>query len=139
MIARGWATVELERAARELAGSLRPGTAFREAPDSVLLGARCLVGEFSADDADDGDGDRDNGWLVLMEPSTEGRISATLARHGEGWVATWEPASATDERDDGTPTWSAQRPGPLGPERLWIASPVFGPHRLVVTTATIEP
>ena len=135
MIARGWATVELERAARELVGSLRPGTAFREAPDSVLLGARCLIGELPADDRDGDDGR----WLVLMEPSTEGRISATLARHGEGWVATWEPVSPMDRRDDGTRTWTAERPGPLGPERLWISSPVFGPHRLVVTTATIEP
>ena len=27
--------------------------------------------------------------IVLLEPSTEGRLAATLARHGEGWCATW--------------------------------------------------
>ncbi len=128
MIAIGWATVELERAAIEHAGGLRPGSAFRSAPDSVLLGARCLVGDLPAD--------REGRWLVLLEPSTEGRLSETLARHGEGWVATWEagdpPAPTTDR-------WSVERPGPFGPERLRRGDPPGGPHHLVVATATIEP
>jgi hypothetical protein len=127
VIARGWATVELERACVEHAGALRPGAAFQAAPDSELLGARCLVGEVGQD--------REERWLVLMEPSTEGRLSETLARHGEGWVATWEGAEETLAGG----AWSATRPGPLGPERLRRVDPPGGPHHLVVATATIEP
>ena len=126
-MAVGWATVELERASAEHAGALRPGGTFRPAPDSELLGARCLVGDLAADG--------EARWLVLMEPSTEGRLSETLARHGEGWVATWE---ATDPPPPAH-AWSGPRPGPLGLERLRRGDPPGGPHHLVVATATIEP
>ena len=127
MIAVGWATVELERASAEHAGSLRPGTGFRPGPDSELVGARCLLGDLAAD--------REGRWLVLLEPSTEGRLSETLARHGEGWVATWEAADIPPAAHD----WSVVRPGPLGPERLRRGDPPGGPHHLVVAPATIEP
>src|SRR5215212_1979655 len=109
IVGRGWATVELDRAAAELRDRLRAGTTFRAAPGCVHLGARCVVGEVG-EPADPAGTDR---WLVLMEPSTEGRLAVTLARHGEGWAATW-----TVEPDGPAPpgrSQSAVRPGPLGP------------------------
>ena len=98
------------------------------------------------------------GCQQSLEPATEGRLAATLARHGEGWVATW--FAAADDEDDAAagavslsagvdpfveddafsrPMRSAVRAGPLGPERLLLDGPVTGPHRLVVRPATIEP
>lgn len=121
----GWATVELDRAALELSHLLRRGATFAAAPSSVVLGARCRVGPAAAD-----------GTLriVLLEPDTEGRLAATLARHGEGWRVTWQvgPGPATGVgRAPGT-ALSAARPGPLGPERLLLRSQLEPPHRLLV-------
>jgi hypothetical protein len=133
-VAIGWATVELERAVVELGDRLLAGSGFEAAPDSELLGARCLVGRL-ADPAT-------ATWLVLLEPATEGRLSATLARHGEGEVATWTDRPAAPGvavATNGTVRWSVVRPGPLGPERLRLDGPVFGPHRLARVAATIEP
>jgi len=122
-VARGWATVELERAAAELGGSLAAGTGFEPTEPSTALGARCLRGT-SADRYS---------WIVLLEPDTEGRIAAFLARHGEGWAATWLDA---DDRGRLVATDGAS-PGPFGPERLEPGSP-WGPFRLQVAPATIE-
>jgi hypothetical protein len=127
-IAVGWATVELGRAARELAPLLAPGAVFIDAPGSVTLGARTQLGRMRGPD------DREV-WLVLLEPDTEGRLAATLARAGEGWAATW--ASAASERP--TARVSAARPGPLGAERLILGGPIAGPHRLLVEAGTIAP
>jgi hypothetical protein len=126
VLARGWATVELDRAAAELAGALEPGTAFEPAPSCVHLGASCRIGRLAAP------GDEDGQWLILLEPSTEGRLALTLARHGEGWCATW-----LDTDPDGSTPRSAARVGPLGPERLLLDGPPSGPHRLIVAAATI--
>ena len=124
ILARGWATVELERAAVELAPSLVPGTSFKAAPACIHLGAFCRVGQL-AEPTDDG-----ATIIVLLEPSTEGRLALTLARHGEGWVATWSAD------DPGTPgPRSGLRDGPFGPERLLLDGPPSGPHRLLVVAA----
>ncbi len=125
-VARGWATIELERAVGELGGSLVAGTGFEPAEPSTALGARCLVAP-----AADG-----NGTIVLLEPDTEGRIAAFLARHGEGWAATWLDAAVAD-RDVRLVATGAATPGPFGPERLEPGSP-SGPFRLQVAPATIE-
>ena len=66
----------------------------------------------------------------LLEPDTEGRLAGFLARHGEGWAATW--------RDVGERALLGSRPGPLGPESLESGQPMGGPLRLVTTAATIE-
>jgi hypothetical protein len=66
-----WATVDMERALVEF--GLDPGRAAA-AIDDPLLGARVLVV---------GQGDVDT-TIALAEQSTEGRLAATLARHGEG-------------------------------------------------------
>jgi hypothetical protein len=130
-LAFGWATVELDRAAAALAPMLAPGSSFEPAEADVHLGARCRVGR-----VDDRFVDELAATVVLLEPTTEGRLAATLARFGEGWCTTWE-------REPGEPgepgRRSAPRPGPLGVERLVLGGPVHGPHRLLVAPATIEP
>lgn len=68
----GWATVDLERAA-----AAWPDRRFLPGAAEASLGARTLV------EAAPRSG---SVALVLLEPSTEGRLAATLARHGEGPV-----------------------------------------------------
>jgi hypothetical protein len=126
VVGRGWATVDLERAAAELADRLAPGGDFELAARSVLLGARCLRGRTRSDGLV-------GGWIVLLEPDTEGRLAGYLARFGEGWAATWSvPADATGDQ---RPRWSG---GPLGDERLIEAAATAGPFRLLLSAATID-
>jgi hypothetical protein len=130
-VAVGWATVELERATAELAGALgiAPGR-FVPAPASTVLGARCLV----ATDAFPG-----GLSLAILEPATEGRLAATLARLGEGPAAVWLAPPAVGSSvtragggacDRAAPILSVAGEGPFGPERLVAGGPVHGPHRL---------
>jgi hypothetical protein len=130
-IALGWATVELERAAVELGTDLgtEPGR-FLDAPGTRALGARCRVahGVLPGDLA-----------LVLLEPATEGRLAATLARFAEGPAAFWlsvnDLGSMADEQQAGGVWLSVERAGPFGPERLVLDGPVHGPHQLLVERA----
>jgi hypothetical protein len=126
-IARGWATVDLDRARVELSEFLRVDAAFEPVARSVALGARCARAGAAA--TDEGD------WIVLLEPDTEGRIAASLARHGEGWAATWVVAGPGDPPR----TAATASPGPFGPESLEAGAPRAGPFRLWVAPATIEP
>lgn len=125
-LAVGWATVELDRAAEELAHLLEPDAAFRDAPSSVLLGARCRVGSAAG---------QATLRIVLLEPDTEGRLAATLARSGEGWAATWEVEPSTT----GRAAVSAARAGPLGFERLQLDGGLAGPHRLFLDAVPSRP
>ncbi len=133
----GWATVELERAERELCAALGLSTDdFGPAASSIALGARCRIGPGVLADAL---------VLVLLEPETEGRLAATLARLGEGPAVVWlvaesrettdataaTAATAATLRASGVTT-AAVRPGPFGPERLVLGGPIHGPHRLLV-------
>jgi hypothetical protein len=118
-IALGWATVELDRAAAELAAELGvDARAFLPAADSVVLGARCRVayGVLTG-----------GAPLAILEPSTEGRLAGALARHGEGPTVTW--ARSESPRRGRPPTL---RPGPFGPERLDPVAPTYGPFLLLV-------
>jgi hypothetical protein len=67
LVAIGWATVDIERTAADLMG-----TVLTEADPEPSLGARAWIAR--------------NGWidLLVLEPATEGRLAAHLARHGEG-------------------------------------------------------
>jgi hypothetical protein len=80
IVALGWATVEIERAETELEALIGDGGSWAEAPREGLLGARTAVyrptGTTSA-------------IVVLLEPDTEGRLAASLARHGEGVAAVY--------------------------------------------------
>ena len=125
----GWATVELDRAADELGMWLGDAPAADE-PDTAdpLLGARArlrLAGGLPGD------------TVVLLEPSTEGRLAASLARDGEGPAALYlRPAEAlrawaADARGRGV-TLTARRVGPLGGSVLVATGPVAGPHLVIV-------
>ena len=118
LVAIGWATVETERATGELAVALGIAeTAFRAAQGSVALGASCLVAEMPLPG---GVG------LAVIEPATEGRIAAGLARWDEGPLVAWyEAAAPTSVTPPGIP-------GPFGPERLVRGDRLTGPHRLLV-------
>jgi hypothetical protein len=147
--ALGWATVDLDRASDELRPLLPVGAVFVSAPDCVLLGARCRVGPLDRSLAAPAGGPEasrtqdavrppaDARFLVLVEPTTEGRLAATLARHGEGWCATWTIAPPGDRSASPGPR-SVVRDGPFGPERLVIDDPLSGPHHLRVEPATID-
>jgi hypothetical protein len=79
-----WATLELERALGDLGAD--PALAGA-AVDEPLLGARVVVLPATDDGPD----------IALAEPSTEGRLAASLARHGEGRAgAYWRVPAGLD-------------------------------------------
>lgn len=128
LIALGWATVELERAAREFAGLV-----FVPAADDLALGAQSLVGRAAHDGEHPLDVDP---VLVLLEPATEGRIAARLARHGEGpavlYVAGPGGPDATGAAWRGAGVGAGGRaPGPFGPSVLALG-PRGGPEIVAV-------
>jgi len=139
----GWATVDLERAAAQLDPALAlPADGWTPATRDQLLGATALLGPWLALTpgpalGPDGRGPR----LVLLEPDTEGRLAASLARHGEG-VAVVYVTNSSDERgalvpthaggSPGTPARSSVAPGPLGRGRLLLGGPISGPHVVVL-------
>ena len=107
LAAVGWSTVDFDRAAAEL------GVDLVALPDDVALGAACRA-------AIDRDGPIGPA-LILLEPSTEGRLARALARHGEGPIATWWDADLDDGPDAEPALADALLPpavGPLGPARL---------------------
>lgn len=114
----GWATVELDRAVRELDGL----TTFAGAPRDITLGATARRIPL---------GDRPRPAVVLLEPDTEGLLAAALARFGEGVRAVY--LGPLDRADvDDTPNLGPSRPGPLGPARLVLGRQKWGPHVLVL-------
>ena len=138
VVAVGWATVELDRAAVAFAPLLEPGSTFQSAPDCRLLGARCRVGRTvtAVPGAGMGGAAGVARTVILLEPATEGRLAAFLARNGEGWCATW--TSDDDDPTRGAGDVQATTPGPLGPERLASGTPATGPFRLAVRPGTIR-
>jgi hypothetical protein len=134
LVAVGWATIDFDRAIADLSVELGlPRGAFAAAAEDVALGARCLIASGALA------GSRVPLDLVLLEPSTEGRLAATLARSDEGPAAAW---FATDDLRAATLVWrhagttvAAQRDGPLGPASLLLDTPIHGPHRFLVQRA----
>jgi len=123
----GWATVDADRAEGELRAALAIGAgATVELPHAVLLGARCWRLPL--------DGDRPA--ILILEPDTEGRLAASLARMGEGPVAAWLAPGFDDRRlrDRASLVGLILSPiaaGPFGPERLVLGGPAWGPHLLL--------
>ncbi len=123
LLAVGVATVDLGRAA---AAFPPPAAAL---PDDTLLGARATsTGEPR---------------IVLLEPTTEGRLAATLARHGEGPAALYlavSPPALTAIRD--LLPALGERPragsGPFGPQLLASTRHPWGPHLLLVPRGTAD-
>lgn len=86
LVGVGWATVDLDRAAGEA-----PGVRFGDLGDEPALGGRALRARVGSID------------LVLLEPSTEGRLAGWLARNGEGVAALYvEPVE--EGKPPGLPT-----------------------------------
>lgn len=85
IVGLGWATVDLDRVAADL--RLAEGLAFDVDVRDELLGARGrAVGPVPPD------GIR----LVILEPFTEGRLAASLARRGEGPAALYLAPTDSD-------------------------------------------
>ena len=113
----GWATVDLERAATELASDMALELdAFADAPGSVVLGAHCRIARGAI-----GGGEM---AVVLLEPATEGRLAGHLARHDEGPAVVWLEGGAQLTPGVQTALLGAQTaplvatPGPFGPEAI---------------------
>jgi hypothetical protein len=142
VIGTGVATVDLDQA-EERARAMIAHRAITDAPDDVLLGARCRVVI-----AEEGPS------IVLLEPITEGRLAASLARFGQETVVSYLSPVVPGEDVVGPAaiagiSLSSATPGPLGLSRLVLGGPAWGPHVILVErvgpgdveppTATIEP
>ncbi len=117
-IVTGWATVDLDRAARQVDG---PSGATSHGIDD-LLGARVRhLGEPA-------------GAGVMLEPTREGLLAAGLARHGEGPLAIYVRADrgAAARLRRGGFRRSAAAAGPFGPQRRVLVGRRDGPFVLLV-------
>lgn len=127
----GWATVELERGAEELfealkeAGMPEPNWA-PASRDAVLGGSAWVAG-----------GDDGRPAIVLLEPDTEGRLAATLARFGEGVAAVYLEATGDGVVEPARVGRSSA--GPLGRSRIILARPAWGPHVIVMERTAPSP
>jgi hypothetical protein len=124
-------TVDLERALAELDAVAGEGGLA----DDVLLGARIvLLAERR---------------IVVAEPSTEGRLAASLARLGEGTVGRYVLCGLCGEAG-GTSFAAVRRraaeaglvlsrpaPGPFGQEILVVTRPVGSPSLLLVQRGSL--
>ncbi|HEX3266017.1 MAG TPA: hypothetical protein VHR16_10150 [Candidatus Limnocylindrales bacterium] len=128
----GWATVELERAAEELDAAFHragmPQPSWTPAKPDGLLGAAAWVSRewWPTWDTEEPPA------IVLLEPDTEGRLAAALARSGEGVAAIYlAPREAGLLTADRARVGTAAA-GPLGTGRLVLARPTWGPHVVVL-------
>jgi hypothetical protein len=117
LLALGVATVDVERAAGSFGGLVE------WLPDDVLLGARVAR---SAEPR-----------VVLLEPATEGRLAATLARAGEGPAALYLEVASQQlgmaiARLGARGATTVAGAGPLGSQLLVRAGPPWGPHLVLV-------
>jgi hypothetical protein len=124
-----WATVDLERA---LNGAPIGG----DVTDDPLLGARVAIVWGGA-----GGG---GAPVAVAEPSTEGRLAATLARHGEGIVGRYlqSPVNLDTVRVLAAAAGVAiSRPaeGPFGRSVLLVTALGARPHLILVDTPAARP
>ena len=117
-------TVELERALPALGAAVDRAA---QAVDEPLIGARAVVLE---------------GGTVVAEPTTEGRLAAGLARHGEGVAGVYLEVPVPLEevaRRAAIAGVALSRPavGPFGREVLVLGGPIGGPHVLLVERRTV--
>ena len=124
-VATLWATVDLGRTLADL------GREASELGVDTLLGARVVVVR---------SGPPGDPPLAVAEPTTEGRLAATLARHGEGpagrYVAVADGLDRARSRaaSSGVAV-SRVEPGPFGPAILVLLAPVTGPHLILCEPA----
>ena len=125
VVARGYATLDLDEAQTNATRSITHHE-VRSAADDTLLGARCRIVVTV-----------DGPWIVLLEPSTEGRLAASLARHGPGPVVEYLAPAAPGEEAVAAAAraripLSPPAGGPLGKERLVLGNPAWGPHLILL-------
>ena len=125
-----WATVDLERTLVGL-GIDVDATGTRVMADT-LLGARVVVVPSGAD------GSR----LAIAEPTTEGRLAAFLARHGEGaagrYVAVSDDLGQARTRAGASGiTVTRVEDGPFGSSMLLLIGPVSGPQLILCEPAAV--
>jgi hypothetical protein len=119
-----WATVDIERTLADR------GVTASEAGNDPFLGARVVLPDGAADDPP----------FAIAEPSTEGRLAATLARHGEGPVGRYVAVAdgldqaAARAADHGIAVTRIE-PGPFGRSMLVLLGPVTGPHLILCDPA----
>lgn len=132
-LALGWATVDLERAA-----ATWPEVRWRTAPRDSPVGARALVGRTGTPA---GAASADAITLVLLEPDTEGRLAASLARNGEGPAALYilvppDAIAATAARVARLGVRLITGAGPFGP--AWaIAGPDASSPTVIVVVGAV--
>ena len=127
LVAIGWATVEIERAEMQLEAAIGDGGSWAEAPRDALLGARAAVYRSIA---------AASPLLVALEADTEGRLAASLARHGEGVAAAYvtvRPGTALAAGAFGIPAG-----GPLGRGRR-LARGGIGEPSIIVLDSDLRP
>jgi hypothetical protein len=130
LIAPGRATVDLDRAEAGVRDALHVRR-ISAADDDNVLGARCRIVTTERGDA-----------IVLLEPSTEGRLAAALARFGEQHVVDYVAGGADVVQAAAAAGvgLSAVASGPFGPQRLVLGGPRRGPFVVIVDqAATIDP
>ena len=118
-----WATVDLERSVAEHGFDAAALTAIGD----PLLGARVVVLVLRSDEPR---------ALAIAEPTTEGRLAATLARHGEGPAGRYLAvagglAAARAQATSVGIGLSRIEEGPFGPAMLVLTRAVTGPHLIL--------
>jgi hypothetical protein len=131
VIATGVATLDLDQAEEE-ARSTIAHRSITDAPDDVLLGARCRIVVVE-----------DGPSLVLLEPNTEGRLAASLARFGQEPVVSYMSSVVPGDDLVGSAATAGIRlspptPGPLGMSRLVLGGPAWGPHLILVEPLVLD-
>ena len=123
LVARIWATVELERAAADL------GLELEHLADDQLLGAAVALARPSEEP-----------WIALLEPRTEGRLAAWLARNGEGpagaYLAVGAGLDAARREVPDRPLTEVAY-GPFGRSVLVLGGPTGGPHLVLVEPGAV--
>jgi hypothetical protein len=119
-----WATVDLERTLARL-GIAVSGAAAGVGTDT-LIGGHVVVAPSVVD----------RPRLAIAEPFTEGRLAATLARHGEGPAGRYVAVSddlrqARTRAAEAGIAVSRVEDGPFGPSMLVLTGPVSGPHLIL--------
>jgi hypothetical protein len=120
VVAVVWATVDLDRAVAEI------GLPAEALPDDKLLGAAVLLVRPPGADS-----------IALLEPTTEGRLAATLAKSGEGPAGHYVLATDGLSRIIARATamgigMKRANEGPFGPSALVLGGPAAGPHLIIV-------
>ncbi len=133
LVAVIWATVDLERAEADLSPWLEPLDSLAAAAllDEPHLGGRGRVRATSG---------LPGGRLVLLEPTTEGALAASLARDGEGPCGLYVRAGSAllQSALPGRPR-PRRRAGPLGVSVRLRTAVRAGPHLLLLEPGTIAP